>query len=344
MDIVKFRNELLKQNFLKYLPLGIFFCLVAIGCFALEILVSGLGIILVILLLIPLYLGTILYAYSLKNSNELIMKNYLRCSFSYYNKRFFGCFRLIRVFLKTMLVELIASTVMLIILYFVFKSNYGNEFVEVIEKFIDMTMSQTVYSVEETQALFTMNNGLLDKYLTISESIASIFGAFTFIYGISYNTIPTYFRGLVAPEALFMAKPISLSSVEKSRKEIVNDYWKLNWPIMLVIAISLIVGCLISICALEEYGLCMVYGLMLTFIVLIPLYPLYISNMDSIFTKYQTNILGGIKLTVHTAMSQIEKSKKLTKEEIEEIRSNLKVFDEEPKPDDENKKDPDSGS
>ena len=343
-SLIRSRNNEFKRNPIGYILLGIFFCLFAVGCVALDFVFDGLGVFAIVLLLFPLLFGVIFQSSGFQFDVPLSMKGVVRGSALYYSTQFFGSFRLLICLLKTLIVETIMDTILLVVLFFVFKNQYGQAFQDSINALFEAIMYETESETAILDA-FAMNDNLLDNYRLLSASIASLFGSATFIFSVSFNSLGANFRMLLKTKHAAFAKNAVNQTMKNNRKGLVKDYFYLNWPLLALMIIGLVLGTICSIVIFESYLYILPFGLMGAFIMMIPYFPTYLANMNAIFKKYEMTIIMGINDSIKNTLKKIQSTLDLSEQDKGDIEEALKSLDEDNETDDEgNKKDPESGS
>lgn len=333
-----------KKYFSKYLVLGIFFCLFAVICFALDLVIEGIGFFVVVLLLIPFYFGTVVYALNVPNPAELNFSNYFRVSFSYYSPNFFGSFHLIKTYLKAILVELSLILLVSIPTYYIFTNIYQASFTDAFEAFYSYIISANT-DAELLEEIMLMNEGIIDNFLFTISQISTIGGAFTMVFGISFNTFNCYFKANMKAENAALNKASVDATMRLNRRNMAKDYWSLNWPLFVILTVGLVSGSLISILLLKDVSYLLVLGLSISFILLIPYFPFYLMNMQALFNKYRMSIYKGINMAFKEALRKIERTQGVPEDAKKELDETLEELDNiEKEAEEDNKKDPNEGS
>lgn len=337
-------KNITNTNYSSYLLLGIFFCIACVIAFCLELLMDGLGVFTVVLLIIPFFFGTIMQAYALQIEKQLVFSHFWRISFSYYRPQFFGSFSLIKCFLKALLTELIAVIVFFAIFYFAYANVYGDAFLEAYQA-LDEFLNGYSGDFELLEDILEMNDQIMLNFIDSIGSLSSLVGAFFFIYGVTYSSIACYYRSSLKPENYSFNKSAVAVTIKNNRRKIAKDYWSLNWPLFILLIIGLCGGALISYFGFKTFTYSLVIGLSILFVLFIPYFPFYLGNSQALFLKYRDRIFGGISQTVRTVLNRVERMNGISNDQKDEIRNALKTLDEaEKNADDDNKKDPESGS
>lgn len=337
-------TQYFKNNLGAFIGLGVFFCLLAIVCSAFEFLVLGLGAVFLIGFAIPCLFGITIQCTMFDVDSQVKFGTLLNYSTSYYKPHYFGSFRLLVCFLKALIVETIASTIVGAICYVAFKNLYASDFDECVQTLINFVYN-TTNDVNALEDILEMNGGVFGRYIEVVNSISYLFGAFTFIFGVSFNSLACNFRSLLRNRNIAFGKNAVNQTIKNNRRAMSKDYFRMNWPLLVLLLLGLSAGPFISYYGFNTFEYSLAFGLIGGFLLMMIYFPKYLANMTIIFAKYQMTVITGIGDAIKNTIQKIQASVDLSPEDKKIIEETLKKLEEDKNAfEDDEKKDPDSES
>ena len=315
------------SNPTAYIFSGVFFCLFGLLGICFCFLDPLLGSVIEIFVMLPLLLGGIMTASSSEFYQKVSITNLFRFSTRYYSPQFYGCFGALICLLKGIIVEVASTFIVLPIMFFVFRANYGANFTEPLKLLLEYITSFENDS-EALVGIFAMNNNMLDNFTMFVSSICSLFGILTFIVAISYRAITAYFRLLLRNDNAFFGRRAVDQTIKNNRRAMFKDHLLLNWPLLLLALIGLVGGFLFSYYVVNDLLYAIEFASMFAFLAMAFYFPIYLANMASIFEKYQFTIAKGISDSIKETIRNIQSSVDLSEEDKKQIEETLKKLEE----------------
>ena len=145
-----------------------------------------------------------------------------------------------------------------------------------------------------------------------------------FIYYISFSSISIYFRA----NATFEAGPLLKMSVSNTyslhRKNMRKDWFMLNWPILVLSLLGMAIFALVDILLVKRLDLLPAFVIIGGVAFLMFYLPLYFTNMETIYLKYEANFKQGNTQAIATILERIQNSIDLSEEEKKSLEESLK--------------------
>ncbi|MCR5309709.1 MAG: hypothetical protein K6E21_06355 [Bacilli bacterium] len=311
--LFKTREDIYKKCPSIFWEVSIFCFVVAIGFIALDTVVPGLFIITISLLFIPVLYATYMTLYSIKFGGTVTIGTTLGLSLSYYRRNSFGCFRLLRCFLKTLLVEAIATVILYFLLQAIFENIYGNQFVESMKYASDLYINGDSegfldYLSEDNVASFFMS-----CVAYFSTSCATV----AFIFGIAFNSINLYLCANIPGATAQFSTAVFNRFLKVKINSYRKDFWSLQWPLFALLIAGITGGYLLVMLAEMEFSLALPISTIGGIILMIPFAPFYFAGCEALFAKYNPDMK--------------EASVELTNGFLREIKNNINLSEEDKK-------------
>jgi len=313
---------------------SIFTILLAIALVALEVLVPGLYIATFGLIFFPVLYSAFITLYTIKFGGVISLKSIFVISAAYFKPSAFGCFRLIRNFLFSILAYLIASVVCFAILYPVFESIYGSLFIDSIQQFIDLASSS-----EEAFIDFISENNPMTLYITVGSSFAFSVGVIYFIFAVSYKSLVVYISANLPNGRANFASSIFGFFLKKGKKEYTRDFFLLNWPMLVLLILGIVVGYVLVFSLELEPSLLEPISSIIGLVFLIPMTPFFFAGMEALFIKYDSQIKNASKDMTLSFLQKIKDQGKLSPDDLAKVNDLLNKQQQS----EENKKDSNDG-
>ena len=328
--LFKTREDIYKKCPSVFWEVSIFCFVVAIALIALDTVALGFFILTISMLFTPLLYATFMTLYTIKFGGTVTFKSTFGIALSYFRRNSFGCFRLLRCFLHSLLVYVISSFFMYIILKYAFEGIYGDVFVESYNHFVnlsaegDMEVLFAYLSEDNPTALF------FDCSAVFSASASVI----AFIFGVAFNSLNVYLCANI-PQA---TAQFSTAVFNKFLKTKINsyrkDFWSLNWPIFVLLIGGVVGGYFLTI----GIDLSIVYALpistMVGILCMIPFAPFFFAGMEALFAKYQGDLKQASVDLTNTFLRELKDNVNLSEEDkkkLDELLSKKNPFEEETK-------------
>ena len=313
-----------KSNPSSYIAVGIMCGLFLI----LSVLIAFVDPLLLILALpllgLPFLFASHISCFYLRLNQPITVSAYIRYFLGFFRSQFRGSFRVMISYLKSLGFYFGSILVATFIVYLVYRLQYGTVFVDALNKFIFQYISSTEATYDDILNILNENNGLLLTFFIYISAFGMPVGLLSFIYYISFSSLSIYFRTSIP----FVASPLLKMSVSNTyrhhRHKMAKDWFKLNWPILLLSLVGMVLFALIDILLIKRIdllpGFVIVGGVSLLMFYL----PLYFTNMETIYMKYEQNFIQGNQEAINTVLQRIQNSIDLSEEEKRNLEESLR--------------------
>ena len=233
------------------------------GLFIAALLLIGILSELFYLLIIPLVVFPFFFScyvahLGLFHKDELTARNLFKGYGLFFQNPYRSSFSAIKSFLKTFLVELAISGAVLGICYAIYSQS--DTFTVTINEIIEQ-LGQNTLTSETFQALLEANDNEVSNYVYLTNSITFLIGALAFIVFITRESITIYTRLNIRNVPL--ANQIARAAIKVNYKRFNKAYFALNWPLIVILLLGMVSGCMLSIFAFDNYTIAGVLGLVM---------------------------------------------------------------------------------
>ena len=237
------------------------------------------------LVVLPFFFACFFTHLGLFHKDELTARNLFRGYGLFFHNPYRSSFSVIKSFLKTLLVELALSGAVLGICYAIYSQS--DTFTVTINEIIEQLSNQTLTN-ESLQALLESNNNEVYNYINITNSITFLLGSLAFIIFITRESITIYTRLNV--RNIPLAHQIARAAIKVNYKRFNKAYFALNWPLLLILAIGMAGGCLLSVFVFDNYAIAGVLGLVIAVALSSAFLPFFFANNEAIFESLSLDI------------------------------------------------------
>ncbi len=270
-----------------------FGCVVICSAALLLMLVPGLSsidILLFPLFILPIFFACTVIHFGLKFNTEVSWKNIFRFFRGYYSPQFIRCYKVLKSFLKALLIALLSYLVIIAIEYLILRYGHPNAYDEFIVTFKELVQS-VLYEGFETTAtledLLAIGDYLIYDFVFISDCVTSVVMITSFMYFVFYRSISIYTK-LFYKDLYFRFVDKTLDVTLKNNKPIYRKhFWALNWPflpIMLGGGIASVLIC--NSLGLDSYHAAVISETICLFLLIFFL-PFYWSNMEALADEFE---------------------------------------------------------
>lgn len=315
-----------KKNSGSYIAVGIFSGLFLILAATLSLIDISFTILAMPFITLPFLFASHVACYYLEANQPITISAVARYFFGFFNPQFRGSFRGIRAFLTSLAVYFGFMILAYVIMYSVFRNNYGETFTESFKSLIT-TYYSSENSYEDLLNLLNDNEGLLLTFFIYVSSLPLPFAIIWFIYSISFSSISLYYRLNIRASVASLIRLAIGSTYAKYKSKMRKDWFKLNWPLLLLSLVGSITGALIAVLVIKDAGffsaLISLGSVSLLFIFL----PFYYANMEVIYHRYEDAFKEGNKIAVENVLMRIQNSIDLSEEEKRSLEQSFKDDD-----------------
>lgn len=334
------KESILKTAFKEYpktlkklLPWLINFLFVVVAALALAFL-SPLS----LFLSVPLAIIPFFFAIQLSDSyvhikNDLDNKRFGAYLKSYFSPVSFGCYRIVRSALFSLLISIGAAFVFGF-LYIEISILNGVDMNGVLNEFMELYQAN---DIDGLNAL--LNSEPLLSMITWTGVIESISFALSFLFHLYRYGILSYFHFSLQGADARSVNAFYKASLRSTRTRGYNkDYFSIIWPMLLLSVISLGLGTyfgylLTTIESVSEFfnnnayfqssQLISLTGILTMFLFVIFFLPYYFDSMILLYQKYELSFGQAALEYAQEAINQLKQTEQFSKEEREEIEKNL---------------------
>ena len=311
-----------KSSMGSYLAVGIlcglFLVLVSLLSF-IDITIFILG---VAILGFPFLFASYVSCYFLEANQQVTIGAFFRYFAGFFRPQFRGSFRGIVSFFKSLAVYFITLVVLYLVLYFVFNSVYGEDFINALTNMVARYTAGATY--EELLVILAENDGLLLTFMTYVSGFPIVLALTFFIYTTSFNSLSIYYRVNVTMGSPSLLRLGVANAYARFRRSIRKDWFKLNWPILVLPIFGAGVGALIYFLILMN-SLLLVPSLVSGALLFLMFFlPFYFPNMEVLYHRYESVFKEGHKMAVDTILNRIQTSIELSEEEKRSLEESFK--------------------
>ena len=316
-----------KNNMASYIAVGVFCALFLVLVATFSFIDEAAFILAIPLLALPFLFASHISCYLLKENQPINMGAFFRYFLAFFRPQFRSSFRGIISFLKALAVYGIALSISIPIMYFVFQGYYGETFTSVVSEVVKQYMNGLSY--EDLRNLLNANGGVLLTFINVVTAIPLPFAITGFLYFVSFSSISLYYRANVSSGAPSLLKIGIANAYGQARGAMRKDWFKLNWPLLVLAFVGSVSGGLICAFAFKTYAFLAPTFTLCAFILLIFFLPFYFSNMEVLYDRYEKVFKEGNKKAIEIILSRIQNSIELSEEEKRNLEESFKNDNEE---------------
>ena len=317
-----------KKSPSSYIAVGIFCALFLILALTISLIDISFLILTIPLIALPFLFASHVSCYFLEANQPVTLSAYFRYFIGFFNPQFRSSFRGIRSFLISLAIYFGLMVVSYVVMISVFRSQYGTLFTESLTNLVKSYTSNEA-SYEDLMNILNDNDGLLLTLFIYVSAIPIPFAILWFIYATSYASISVYYRlnirGSVASLIRLAINATYVSHGGKMRK----DWFKLNWPMLALSLLGSIAGGLISFFIIKNPIYFQALVTIGSVALLVFYLPIYFSNMEVLYKRYELAFKDGNKKAVETVLRRIQSSIELSEDEKRSLEQSFKEEDKE---------------
>lgn len=311
-----------KKNASSYIAVGIFSGLFLILAATLSLIDVSISLITIPLILLPFLFASHVSCYYLEANQPITMSAVARYFFGFFNPQFRSSFRGIRAFLTSLAVYFGFMIVIYVVLYSIYQNVYGELFTDSFKNLVTVYSSNAGY--DELFSALQENDGLLLTFFTYSSSLPLPFAIAWFIYSISFSSLSIYYRLNIRASVASLVRLAVASTYATHKSKMRKDWFKLNWPILVLSIVGSAVGALIAFLVIKDINFFSALIILGSVSLLFLFLPLYFSNMEVIYHRYEEAFKEGNKVAVENILLRIQNSIDLSEEERRNLEQSFK--------------------
>lgn len=318
-----------KANPTSYIAIGIMCGLFLILAAVFAFIDPAFLILAIPLLAMPFLFASHIGCYYLQLNQQINVGSFFRYFVGFFRPQFRSSFRGIISFLKSIAFYFGGIVIATIVLYLIFKAQYGEVFTSSVSKLVYEYASSYEATYEDILVLLEENDNLLLTFIIYISSFGIPLSMLAFIYYISFSSLSIYYRANVVVAAPPLMKMSVANTYNRWRHDMSKDWFKLNWPIFIFSFVGMAVFAVIDIFLIKRIDLlpaCVIVGgvsLLMFYL------PLYFVNMETIYKKYEERFKQGNQEAINTVLERIQTSIDLSEEEKKALEESLRGKNEE---------------
>ena len=312
-----------KKNASSYIAVGVFCALALILALTISLVDVSLLVITLPLIALPFLFASHVSCYFLEANQPVTLSAFFRYFVGFFNPQFRSSFKGIRAFLISLAIYFGMMIVSYVVMITIFRNQYGTLFSESLTNLIKTYASQET-SYDDLMNILNDNDALLLTFFMYVSALPIPFAVLWFIYATSFASISIYYRlnirGAVASLIRLAINATYSSFGAKMRK----DWFKLNWPILVLSILGAVGGALISFLLVKNP---LYFQALITIgsVALLVFYlPIYFSNMETLYKRYELAFKDGNKQAIEAVLKRIQSSIELSEEEKRNLEQSFK--------------------
>ena len=298
-----------KSNPTSYLAVGIMCGLFLIIATVLAFIDPLLLIIAIPLIALPFLFASHVACYYLQINQQINPSAFFRYFVGFFRGQFRSSFRGLISFLKSLALYFGMSLLAGIVMFIIFKVQYGEAFTDAFNSLIYQYIYNPEATSEDIVALLNANDGQLLTFI---------------MYYISFSSISIYYRTNVLVASASLLKMSVNSTYALHRKNMRKDWFALNWPMLALSFLGMIGFALLDLLVVRRIDLLPAFVIVGGVALLMFYLPLYFANMETIYKKYEQYFKEGNQRAIETILQRIQSSIELSEEEKKHLEESLR--------------------
>ena len=312
-----------KSNPTSYLAVGVMCGLFLIIATVLAFIDPLLLIFAVPLIALPFLFASHVACYYLQINQQINPSACIRYFTGFFRAQFRGSFRGLISFLKSLAFYFGMIFVAGIVMFLIFKGQFGDTFTSSINSLIYQYIYNPEATSEDIIQILNANDGMLLTFIMYVSVIAIPLAMLAFIYYISFSSISIYYRTNVLIASAPLLKMSVNSTYSLHRKNMRRDWFALNWPMLALSFLGMIGFAVLDILLVRRIDLLPAFVIVGGVALLMFYLPLYFANMETIYKKYEQYFKEGNQRAIEQILQRIQSSIELSEEEKKHLEESL---------------------
>ena len=313
-----------KSNPTSYLAVGVMCGLFLIIATILAFIDPLLLIIAIPLIALPFLFASHVACYYLQINQQINISAFFRYFVGFFRVQFRGSFRALISFLKSLAFYVGMSFLAGIVLFLIFKAQYGETFVNSFNSLIHQYFYSSEATYEDIVEILNANDGQLLTFIIYASVVAIPLAMLAFIYYVSFSSISIYYRTNVLVASASLLKMSVNSTYALHRKNMRKDWFALNWPMLALSFLGMIGFALLDLFIVRRIDLLPAFVIVGGVVLLMFYLPFYFANMETIYKKYEQYFKEGNQRAIETILARIQSSIELSEEEKKHLEESLR--------------------
>lgn len=328
-SLIKASLDRFKKNMSSYIAVGILCALFLILVSALSIIDELLFFIAIPLVALPILFASHVNCYLLEANQPITTSSFFNAFLGFFRPQFRCSFKGIISFFFSLIIYVGLTVISYVVMYAIFKAHYGDYFLSALDKLATQYLAGDTY--EELAVILQENGGVLLTFISFVAALPLPFSIVTFMCLVSYNSISLYFRINMTSGAPSLMRLGISTTYRVNKKEMVKDWFKLNWWLILLPLLGALIAGIICVFGLKEYYLLPTFATIGLFIPLVFFLPFYFPNMEVLYHRYEESFKEGNVKAIEIILQRIQSSIDLSEEEKRKIEESFKNNDDKKK-------------
>ena len=312
-----------KKNAASYIAVGAFCGLFFILAATLSFVDISFAILAVPLIVFPFMFASHVSCYYLEANQPVTMSHVSRYFFGFFNPQFRSSFKGIRSFLTSLAVYFGGMILFYIVFYAIYSRVYGETFTTAFSNIVQVYSAQEA-TYDDLFRELNANDGFLLTFFVYVSTFPLPFAVAWFIYSVSFNAISVYYRLNVRGGTASLIRLAINETYANYRKKMRADWFRLNWPSLVLSLVGSIGGGLIAHFFIKDINLFPAIVALGSVALLLFFLPIYLSNMEVIYARYIDDFKSGNKMAVEAVLARIQSSIDLSEEERKQLENSFK--------------------
>ena len=312
-----------KKNAGSYIAVGAFCGLFFILAATLSFIDSAIAIFAIPLLVFPFLFASHVACYYLEANQPVTISAVSRYFFGFFRPQFRSSFRGIKSFLTSLAVYFGAMIVIYVVFYSIYTARYGEAFTTPFSNLVKVYSSNEA-SYDDLLTYMNENNGLLLTFFIYVSTLPLPLAIVWFIYSASFNSLSIYYRLNVRGGTSSLIRLAINETYAQCRNKMRADWFKLNWPSLVLSLLGSIVAGLIANFVIKDISVFPAIVSLGSVSLLLFFLPIYFSNMEVIYSRYINAFKNGNKMAVEAVLARIQSSIDLSEDERKQLEESFK--------------------
>ena len=309
-----------KKSYSSYIAVGLFCGLLFVLASTIYIIDPAFFVLLIPIFILPSFFASTISCYYLEANQPITLRAFFHYYAGFFRPQFRGSFRGISSFLKAFGLYILFFIFAYIFFYMLYRQRYGEQFIqEISEMMSSYSESGSNYVVN----VLSQQEGLLYRFITYTSGAAFPFGITAFIYFVSYSSLSIYYRANISSASNALLRLAIGNTYANNRRKMRIDWFKLNWPLLVLAFLGGVIGEIIAKYALGNLELISPFALIGACLFITFFLPFYFANMETIFHRYEEGFKQGNKEAVTAILERIQSSIDLSEEEKKELENSF---------------------
>ena len=312
-----------KKNPSSYIAVGIFCGLFFVLAATLAFVDFSFALLAIPLIVLPFLFSSHVACYYLEANQPVTISAVSRYFFGFFHPQFRSSFKGIKAFLTSLPVYFGLMIVTFIVCYSIYKNIYGDAF---LQSFANVVKIYSAYNLDYNDLMNALNenDGMLLTFFSYVSTIPIPFAFIWFVYSISFASISIYYRLNIKAGSSTLIKLAINAAYTYCKKEMRADWFRLNWPLLVLSLVGSIGGGLIAYFLINDITFFPVVVSMGSVILLFFFLPFYFANMEVIYNHYIDSFKKGNRAAIDSIMARIQTSIDLSEEEKKQLEKSFK--------------------